>query len=70
MAVAATSHALAERFQTVCDTVTLFYNKTKEKLGTLKRVGDEAEKEHEEDQEQLDKQQDEVDLPLKNFNSH
>ena len=54
--VAATRDALAERLQSVRDTVTLLYNRTKEKLGyggeTLKDiVEDEAEKEHEEDQE-------------------
>ena len=51
--VAATRDALAERLQSVRDTVTLLYNRTKEKLGyggeTLKDiVEDEAEKEHKE----------------------
>ena len=63
--VAATRDALAERLQSVRDTVTLLYNRTKEKLGyggeTLKDiVEDEAEKEHEEDQEA--EQQENIDL--------
>ena len=62
--VAATRDALAERLQSVRDTVTLLYNRTKEKLGlgreTLKDlVEDEAEKEQDEDQEQ---QQENIDL--------
>ena len=51
--VAATRDALADRLQSVRDTVTLLYNRTKERLGynreTLKDiVEDEAEKQHEE----------------------
>ena len=51
--VAATRDALADRLQSVRDTVTLLYKRTKEKLGyngeTLKDiVEDEAEKQHEE----------------------
>ena len=63
--VAATRDALAERLQSVRDTVTLLYNRTKEKLGyggeTLKDiVEDEAEKQHEEYQEE--EQQENIDL--------
>ena len=54
--VAATRDALADRLQSVRDTVTLLYNRTKERLGynreTLKDiVEDEAEKQHEEQEE-------------------
>ena len=64
--VAATRDALAERLQSVRDTVTLLYNRTREKLGyggeTLKDiVEDEAEKDHEEHQEE-EQQQENIDL--------
>ena len=53
--VATTRDALAERLESVRDSVSLLYRKTKERLGygeTLKEiVEEEAEKEHEEDQE-------------------
>ena len=63
--VAATRNALVERLQSVHNTVTLLYNRTKEKLGydreTLKNiVVDEAEKEHKEDQEE--EQQENINL--------
>ena len=63
--VAATRDALAERLQSVHDTVTLLYKRTREKLGysreTLKDiVEDEAEKQHEEQQEE--QQQEKIDL--------
>ena len=59
--VAATRNVLAERLQSVRDTVTLLYNRTKEKLGyggeTLKDiVEDEAQKEHQEKANQEEKQ--------------
>ena len=58
--VATTRDALAQRLQSVRDTVTLLYNRTKERLGyggeTLKDiVEDEAEKQHEEDNEEQEK---------------
>ena len=58
--VAATRDAFAERLQSVRDTVTLLYNRTNERLGysgeTLKDiVEDEAEKQHEEDNEEQEK---------------
>lgn len=57
--VAATRDALAEKLKSVHDTVTLSYNKTKEKLGygeTLKHmVQNEAENEHQEDEEEMNK---------------
>ena len=40
--VAATRDALAERLQSVCDTVTLLYKRTKEKLGYIRRDIDQA----------------------------
>ena len=60
--VAATRDALADRLQSVRDTVTLLYKRTKEKLGynreTLKDiVEDEAEKQHEEHEEQQEEQE-------------
>ena len=63
--VAATRDALAERLQSVRDTVTLLYNRTKQKLGyggeKLKDiVEDEAEKQHEEQEEQ--EEQENIDL--------
>ena len=65
--VAATRDALAERLQSVRDTVTLLYNRTKEKLGyggeTLKDiVENEAEKEHKEDNEDDNEEQEKIDL--------
>ena len=59
--VATTRDALAERLQSVRDTVSLLYRKTKERLGyggeTLKEiVEEEAEKEHQEDQEEEQQQ--------------
>ena len=53
--IAATRDALAERLQTVRDTASLLYSKTKEKLGyggdTLKKVVEQqAEQEHEQEE--------------------
>ena len=66
--VAATQDALAERLQSVHDTVTLLYKRTKERLGyggeILKDImEDEAEKDHEEQQEE-EQQQENIDLTL------
>ena len=59
-----TRDALAERLQSVRDTVTSLYNRTREKLGygrVLKDiVEDEAEKQHEEQKEE--EQQENIDL--------
>ena len=63
--VAATRYALADRLQSVRDTVTLSYNRAKEKLvysgETLKDiVEDEAEKQHKEQEEE--EQEENIDL--------
>ena len=71
--VAATRDALAERLQSVRDTVTLLYKRTREKLGYGREilkdiVENEAEKDHEKQQEE--QQQEKIDLHRKNMKQH